>query len=103
MDSHRFDSFTKAFASALSRRSMLRRGGVTAAALFAAGLKPAAAQPVGDTAYTVVRVYELASSPLPIVRALQSGYLQDICNADGFQTYIALGADRNVLITDRGL
>lgn len=104
MDSNRFDSFTKSFASELSRRSILRRGGLTAAALLATGrLEPApaqaAAQPIGDTAYTVVRRYELSGPPGPIVQALQSGYLQDICNADGFQTYVALGADRNVLVT----
>ena len=102
MNPIRFDAITKALATRLSRRSALKHGGAVAAAgVLAAGAKPVVTQAQGAATpvHAVIRRYHLAGAPDAVRQALLAGYMQDICQASGFQAYFAVEAANNVLAT----
>jgi len=101
MDANRFDALSKSFATRLSRRSAMRRGGVGIAAtlLAAAGLRTTAARQASGDWYTLIRRYTLSGSPDQVVQELNSGYLPLIRQADGFVSYAVVTSDNNTVTT----
>src|SRR4051794_27988703 len=103
MDSHRFDSLTRALSSRLSRRSALRTGAAGAAAAMAVSLGLGASRSVAaqssNPPYTVIRKYVLTSSTDAAVQALNTGYLPQLQQTTGFLQYIVVASDPNTLTT----
>jgi hypothetical protein len=101
MDANRFDALSKSFATRLSRRSAMRRGGVGIAAtlLAAAGLKTTVARQSTSDWYTVIRRYTLSGSADQVVQELNNGFLPLLRQADGFVSYSVVTSENNGLTT----
>lgn len=101
MDANRFDALSKSFATKLSRRSAMRRGGVGIAAtlLAAAGLRTSAARQASSDWYTVIRRYSLSGSTDQVVQELNNGFLPLVRQADGFVSYSVVTSENNTLTT----
>ncbi len=98
MDAQRFDSLAKSLAGRLSRRGALRRMGAAAGAgvLAAAGAREdqvqalIAAQSTDKPLYTMIRRYSLVEPTAKVRRALQQGYTDAACKAQGFVAYLTV-------------
>ena len=101
MDTDRFDSLTKTFATRFSRRTAMRGGGVSIAATFlaAVGFRSATGRQADSAPYTIIRHYTLSGSPDAVVQELNSGFLPLVSQADGFLSYSVVTSDNNTLTT----
>lgn len=103
MNPDRFDALSKTFATSVSRRSALLRGGtgVAAALLAVAGLRRGgAAAPMNNPNwYSVIRKYQLTGPTTSIEQQLRTGLLPQLSQADGFVEYFVVSSPNNVLTT----
>lgn len=101
MHPDRFDTFTRALAGRVSRRSMVRGAGagLVATALAAVGLRPAAARQAGAAWYTVIRRYTLTGAADPVIQELNDGYLPLVSQAEGYIAYTVVSSANSTLTT----
>ncbi len=101
MDSERFDTLAKSFATKFSRRTAVRTGGagLAAALLATVGLGRVSANQADGSWYTVIRRYALSGSSDEVLQELNNGFLPLISQAAGYVQYLVVSSANNTVTT----